>query len=307
MAAIIGFTAVILVMCWNMRNLKKEIYGFSDRLQECLEVMISGKELPNQETQRDSLWDKTYEKLGKLNHIWQNQCQSSMEEKRQIKELVSDLSHQTKTPLANIKIYQDILQNQDLDAAKRAEFLQKMREQTEKLDFLLQSMVKISRLETGIIEIHSKKERLCDTLGGALSAIVPKAEEKQIRLSAHCGEEIMVSHDRKWTEEAIFNILDNGVKYTQEGGSIHISVSVQEFFTKISIRDNGKGIAKERQAQIFSRFYREPEVCDVQGIGVGLYLARKILTLQNGYIEVRSEKGKGSEFRVFLPNELSHS
>ena len=121
-------------------------------------------------------------------------------------------------------------------------------------------------------------------------------------LRVSCDPDLLLNHDRKWTEEAIFNVLDNAVKYTDPKGSIEIQVIPQEIFTKISIRDNGKGILPERQAEIFTRFYREPEVHDNHGVGIGLYLTRKILELQNGYIEVRSEAGKGSEFCLYLPN-----
>lgn len=117
-----------------------------------------------------------------------------------------------------------------------------------------------------------------------------------------CDREIQIRHDGKWTEEAIFNLLDNGVKYTDAGGEIHIEVKVQEMFIQICIRDTGKGIAPERQAEIFTRFYREPEVHEQEGIGIGLYLARKIIELQKGYIEVKSEVGEGAEFRIYLLN-----
>ena len=132
----------------------------------------------------------------------------------------------------------------------------------------------------------------------------PRAEAKNNQIRVDCDENLAVSHDRKWTGEALFNILDNGVKYTGEGGKIDISVCRQEIFTKISITDNGKGIAPERQGRIFQRFYREPEIHDSEGIGIGLYLAREIITLQNGYIEVKSEAGCGSTFCVYLPNTL---
>ena len=110
-----------------------------------------------------------------------------------------------------------------------------------------------------------------------MGAVVPRAEAKKIQIRVDCDENLAVSHDRKWTGEALFNILDNGVKYTGEGGKIDISVCRQEIFTKISITDNGKGIAPERQGRIFQRFYREPEIHDSEGIGIGLYLARESL------------------------------
>lgn len=304
MAEIIAVVCLmaVLVMRHRMRMLKRDIYSFSDRLERCLDVMISGQDIENDNALQDSLWDKIYEKLRKLNHKWQGQNLLNQEEKRQMKELISDISHQTKTPIANIKMYLEILESEE-DSGQRTEFLDRLEGQTEKLDFLLQSMVKMSRLETGVIEISKQPASIYETLGQAVASVVPKAEQKGIRLYVDCDECLPAVHDRKWTEEAVFNILDNAVKYTPSGGDIHITVSVQEFFTKISVRDSGKGIAKDRQAQIFGRFYREPEVHDEEGIGVGLYLARKIITLQNGYIEVESEPGQGADFRIYLPND----
>lgn len=189
-----------------------------------------------------------------------------------------------------------------MDEKETAEFLNRMEQQTKKLDFLIQSMVKMSRLETGIIEIRKKDVSVYDTLYRAVSAIVPRAGKKQMKIYVDCEEDLTVSHDSKWTEEAVFNLLENAVKYTDAGGKIWISAKKEEFFTRISVKDTGKGIAKERQAEIFQRFYREPEVHDEEGIGVGLYLAREIISMQEGYIEVVSEAGAGAEFRIFLPN-----
>lgn len=186
---------------------------------------------------------------------------------------------------------------------KGQEFLRNLEGQIEKLDFLLQSMVKMSRLEAGSIVIKSEKQSLNQTLGQAVQEIVPFASKKQIDLFVDCKDSMFLHHDRKWTEEAIFNILDNAVKYTDPNGTIHICVVQQEMFTKIRIQDSGKGIPLERQAQIFTRFYREPEVHDISGIGIGLFLARKIIELQNGYIEVHSQVGQGSEFCIYLPND----
>lgn len=298
-----AFVLALFLMWWKMRCLKKDIYIFTQQLEKCLDEMSQGKDIGYLAEYRDSLWEKIYEKLWELERIWKKQSRKNVEEKQQLKELVSDISHQTKTPIANIKMYLEILENEEENPKKRGEFLGRLKEQTEKLDFLLQSMVKMSRLETGIIEIHMQESDIYSTLGGAVAAVVPKAEQKEIGLYVECPEGLMVCHDRKWTEEAVFNILDNAVKYTKPGGKIYITVSRQEFFTKLSIRDTGKGIALDRQAQIFGRFYREPEVHTQEGIGVGLYLARKIVTLQKGYIEVVSEVGKGAEFRIYLPNE----
>lgn len=294
--------ALILFMGCKLRQLKKDIFEYQDWLEQSLTDLAWGRELTKSQPLKDTLKGKTEGKLLRLSHIWQQKNEAAGKEQKKIKELISDISHQTKTPVANIKLYMEMLKS-ETDPEKLQEFLENIQSQTEKLDFLMESMIKMSRLETGIIEIKQEKSNLFSTLGNAVSAIVPKAEQKEITLSVDCGENVSVNHDTKWTQEAIFNLLDNGVKYTKTGGSISISVTPQEIYTKISIKDTGKGIAKERQAQIFTRFYREPEVHDQEGIGVGLYLARKIITLQKGYIEVRSQVDKGSEFLIYLPNQ----
>ncbi len=287
---------------WRVHCLKKEIYAFEERVENALDDIISGKGYEEEaEHAKDSLWGRCSEKLWRVNRIWTQKEEANLREKKQMKELISDISHQTKTPVANIKLYLEFLQEEELTPRGR-EFAEHLEGQTKKIEFLLQSMVKMSRLETGIIQIRKQQRRLYETIAEAASQIVPSAAKKQIELSVDCEEETEVRHDRKWTEEAIFNVLDNAVKYTGQGGRIHIRVRCQEVFTKISVQDSGKGIAPDRQAQIFSRFYREPEVHDQSGIGIGLYLARRILELQDGYIEVRSQMGEGSEFCLYLPN-----
>lgn len=281
---------------------RKEAELFADQVEEALDTILSGRELREpEEVTEDTLWGKCGEKFWQLSQVWNVKEADALREKKQMKSLISDISHQTKIPLANMKLYQEFLQEEEL-SEKGREFLRRMEEQTEKLDFLLQSMVKMSRLENGIIQIKKEKGKLQETLTAAVSQIVPAATQKEMTLHVDCKPDLLLNHDRKWTEEAIFNVLDNAVKYTDPKGNIEIQVIPQEIFTKISIRDNGKGILLERQAEIFTRFYREPEVHDNYGVGIGLYLTRKILELQNGYIEVRSEAGKGSEFCLYLPN-----
>ena len=166
----------------------------------------------------------------------------------------------------------------------------------------MQSMIKASRLETGVISLDRKIQPLYDTLAAALGGILLNAEKKTIQVRVDCPLDILLVHDKKWTSEALFNILDNAVKYTLAGGTILVSVQSWELYVKIDITDSGKGIAKNRQGMIFKRFYREKEVHDIEGIGIGLYLSREIITMQGGYIKVTSTVGNGSTFSVFLPH-----
>ena len=223
------------------------------------------------------------------------------EERRELQTLVSDISHQVKTPVANLKMVTDTLLAKPVTEQERQDFLQGIRSQTDKLEFLVQSMGKASRLETGAVTLEKKDAPLLDTLAQAMSGIVYGAEQKGISVEVQCPDDLRVSHDSKWTAEALFNLLDNAVKYTPAGGKISVCVERWEMYVKLDVTDTGKGIPESRQAAIFRRFYREEEVHDQPGVGIGLYLAREIVTRQGGYIKVASEVGRGSTFSVFLP------
>ena len=228
---------------------------------------------------------------------------SIAQERADLQELISDISHQVKTPIANLKMINSTLLENEVPVQKQKEFLTAQASQLDKLDFLMQAMIKTSRLETGVISLEKKSQPLYDTLAAALGGILLNAEKKQINVQVDCPENLVVSHDRKWTSEALFNILDNAVKYTPEGGQIRVSVESWEMYVKIDIADTGIGISEQHQGAIFKRFYREDIVHDVDGIGIGLYLAREIVTLQGGYIRVTSGVGRGSTFSVFLPRQ----
>ena len=186
---------------------------------------------------------------------------------------------------------------------QQKEFLQAAGSQLDKLDFLIQAMVKTSRLETGVITLEKKPAPITDTLTAALNSVLAPLEKKQITLSVNCPDDLTFSHDSRWTAEALYNILDNAVKYTPAYGRIRVNVQEWEMYFKIDISDTGRGIPEKEQAAIFKRFYRAKAVHDIDGIGIGLFLAREIITLQGGYILVASNVGCGSTFSVFLPRK----
>ena len=281
--------------------LRRKLVLFSDRLCETIDNMLDGASVPPQVYEEENLFYKINHRLVRLYEVMRENRESVAKERADLQELISDISHQVKTPIANLQMVNATLLEQSVTEEKRQEFLQASSGQLEKLDFLMQAMIKTSRLETGVISLDRKIQPLYDTLAAALGGILLNAERKHIHVSVDCPEDIILPHDRKWTSEALFNILDNAVKYTPAGGSIRVSVQSWEFYVKIDIADSGKGIAENRQGIIFKRFYRE-EVHDIEGIGIGLYLAREIITMQGGYIKVTSTVGCGSTFSVFLPH-----
>ena len=279
----------------------KRLSQFTSDLCQTMDSMISDGEEPARAEDRETIFARISYRLSRLYGILQENRRKVDEERRELQTLVSDISHQVKTPVANLKMVTDTLLAKPVTEQERRDFLQGIRSQTDKLEFLVQPMGKASRLETGAITLEKKDVPLLDTLAQAMSGIVYGAEQKGISVEVQCPDDLRVSHDSKWTAEALFNLLDNAVKYTPAGGKISVSVERWGMYVKLDVADTGKGIPESRQAAIFRRFYREEAVHDQPGVGIGLYLAREIVTRQGGYIKVTSEVGRGSTFSVFLP------
>ena len=223
-------------------------------------------------------------------------------QRESIQRLLSDISHQTKTPLANLRLYSSLLMEEELTPRQR-EQAQVILQQSEKLSFLIETLVKLSRLETDVLAVTPKSQPLSPLLERAASQAKAAAEQKGIALQLHLQQqaEMKALYDLRWTAEALGNLLDNAVKYTPPDGCIQVSATQYELFCRIDVRDNGIGVAEEEQAQIFGRFYRGRQVREQEGLGIGLYLAREIAQKQGGYLKLSSRPGQGSTFSLYLP------
>lgn len=221
------------------------------------------------------------------------------EEKDKIKTLIGDISHQTKTPIANLLLYAQLLGEQDLPLESKA-MTRALEGQGEKLQLLIEALVKTSRLETGVLALHPVEHPLQPLLEGAAAQVRPKAEGKGIALRLEPTGET-ARFDPKWTGEAVYNLLDNAVKYTPAGGRVTVEVTPYELFCRIDVTDTGIGVPEEEQPKLFGRFYRGQAAAEVEGVGIGLYLVRQIAAGQGGYVKVASVPGKGSTFSLFLP------
>ena len=221
------------------------------------------------------------------------------EQKDQISALISDISHQTKTPVANLQLYAQLLSEQPLTPQGK-DCAAAISAQADKLQTLIEALVKTSRLETGILTLHPQPGQIAPVVERAVAQYGPKASEKDITLTARQTEGSAV-FDPKWTEEAVCNLLDNAVKYTPSGGAVAVEVKNYELFSAIRVTDTGPGISEEDQAKIFGRFYRAQGTWQTEGVGIGLYLTRQIAEKQGGYVKVESTPGQGSTFSLFLP------
>lgn len=304
--ALYGLLVSITFICvgiFFLRFFQKRLSEFTNSLCRTLDDMMNGSERPFTDLEAETSLARISHRLERLYNIMQINRHKAEEEKADLQSLLSDISHQTKTPISNLKMINDTLLTRRMTEEQQKEFLQAAGSQLDKLDFLIQAMVKTSRLETGVITLEKKPAPFTDTFTAALNSVLAPLEKKQITLSVNCPDDLTFSHDSRWTAEALYNILDNAVKYTPAYGRIRVNVQEWEMYFKIDISDTGRGIPEKEQAAIFKRFYRAKAVHDIDGIGIGLFLAREIITLQGGYILVASNVGCGSTFSVFLPRK----
>jgi len=220
-------------------------------------------------------------------------------EKVRIQSLLTDLSHQIKTPAANVLLYAQLLAEQSLAEEGRT-CAAALEAQAEKLRALTEVLTRLSRLETGILDLHPVPGALDPMLAEAAAQFAPRAAEKGVVLTVvPSGAEAVF--DPKWTGEAVCNLLDNAVKYTPAGGAVTVGAAVYELFCRVRVADTGPGVPEEERSKIFRRFYRAPGAREQEGVGVGLYLAREIAQGQGGYLKVDPAEGGGAVFSVFLP------
>ena len=226
-------------------------------------------------------------------------------EEQETKSLITDISHQLKTPVASLKMSYEIEDSTELSAEETEEFRRKEREDVERLEHLLQAFTQMSKLETGMIRLKPEKAGVKATLARAVAGAYAKAVDKNISIETEEFTDVAVVHDPGWTAEAIGNVLDNGVKYAPAGTCISIRVSELVSYVMIEVEDEGPGIPAEEQPRIFQRFYRgkAEAVRKAEGSGVGLYLTRRILEEQGGTVCVKNGRTGGSKFVITLPKE----
>lgn len=288
-------TLIILLSSIAYRIRARKLYANLDRM---LEQAMAG-------TLRETDFDESlHSALETKFHNYLTASEASADnvkaERARIKELISDISHQTKTPISNILLYTELMSEQELPESA-GEYVQSLTAQTTKLRFLIDSLVKMSRLESGVFTLTPKYAPLAPMFDKLQTQFAMPAERKGLSLTFEVTD-VCAFYDEKWTLEAVGNIIDNAVKYTEQGG-ITIKAVSYELFSCIQISDTGIGIPEEELPKIFTRFHRSPDVHDEEGVGIGLYLSREIISREGGYIKVDSRVGKGSVFHVYLRSE----
>lgn len=306
---VILILAVCLVLClialiagtgyflWQWRKMDRILDDFSKAQTEAAEQNLS--------YYSDIAETRESRVISQLRNILNNtryKERRAVEDKEQVMELISDLAHQFKTPLANIVMDVELIQDSVQEEDKCNEFLCHAKKQADKLQWLMADLLKASRLENGMIRFEARNTGIKETIAMALGTVYAQASAKSIELAVEEFRDFTLYHNPKWTAEAMANILENAVKYSPGHSSIRITLTKLDIYTKIMVSDEGIGIPESEYNSIFKRFYRGKEVEQQEGSGLGLYLAQLILQCEKGYITVSSKVGQGSSFSLFLLN-----
>lgn len=290
--AIVCILMAFILMGWNLYHTKKTFNAIEEVVDSAIDGSFSERIFD--ESRISSLETKLADYLSAS---WVT-SHNIEEEKNRMNTMISDISHQTKTPIANLLLYSELLGEQELGEVER-EYVRALYLQAEKLRFLIDSLMKLSRLENGILTVNVKRAKLQPLLESVQQQFLSVAAEKGLFLEFEPSTEEAI-FDPKWTNEALCNLVDNAIKYTRQGG-VKVFVTAYELFTCIQVADTGVGICEEEQSKVFARFFRSANVSEEEGVGIGLYLTRKIITDQGGYIKLTSKVGEGSTFALFLP------
>ena len=243
-----------------------------------------------------------YDKLKELGYYFSNLKERLKQEENSTKALITDISHQLKTPLASIRMSHELSLSSDLSEEERQSFMETETQEILKMEALLDELVKLSRLENSMIQIKCEKCSIKKTISEAVSQIYIKAHAKNIEICVDMENDVETLHDHKWTVEALVNILENAVKYSAQGTTVNIYVSCLVNHVLIQVEDEGIGIPEGEVHEIFKRFYRGSNTKDIvkEGAGVGLYLARSIIEQQGGSIVAKRKNGNGTIFQIML-------
>ncbi len=282
---------------FQRKRRKKELEKISDDLAR----IIDKKQLAKPSEYTDDLISKIDHQTFRVQTMTEQYEETLKNDREEIKNLIAQIAHQLRTPLTNMGAYLEFLE-EDLEEEERRTYTQAVKSSWEKIYFLTESFIKMSRLQGKVIQIQKEQADISSTLTRAVGQIQKKAEEKQIKVKLEGGKEINYAHDENWICEAVFNLLDNAVKYSKKGTTVRAGAEKNEMFLRIWVCDEGIGISPGEENKVFQRFYRGDNAAGVEGFGLGLFLTREIVLKHGGFMRIKREK-TGTTVEIYLPRE----
>ncbi|MDD3392389.1 MAG: HAMP domain-containing sensor histidine kinase [Bacilli bacterium] len=286
---------LILVYYFYMKKNSKKIKQINEYMYQVLNGNYTLDIREYEEGEISILKNDIY----KITTILKEQTEKSDDDKKHLESVLSDISHQLKTPLTSMYVINDLLSKDDIDAKVKKDFLTKNKKQLERIEWLVSSLLKMSRLDSGSVELKKEKINLETLINDAIEPLRIPIELKKQTIIVKIDQNIFVNIDYYWTLEALINIIKNAHEHTNQNGLITIEATDNHIFTQISISDNGNGISKEDLPHIFERFYKSKN-SSKDSIGIGLNMTKTIINKQNGDIKVTSKVLEGTTFYIKL-------
>jgi len=302
LAIVIVSGAAVLLCCAAVAACLLYIRKTYNSVDSVLDRILARDEIVREKITGEDRISKLAHKASRIMDIYISEAVQTTEEKEIIQGFISDMAHQMKTPLAGISMYADLLIEGDTTPEEQQEFYTRIKSSTDNLQWMMESLIKMSRLEVGAIQLSPVCQSIKQTISDSITSVLAAASKKNIDISVKDFDDMPSLHDKRWTQEAFANVLENAVKYSDEGGKIHIAVERLPMYTKIIITDYGIGIDKNDWHKIFKRFYRGKNAKSADGAGLGLYLVTLIMEKQGGYVMVDSIVGEYTAFSLYLQN-----
>lgn len=295
----IVFLMVLLTYVWY-RRLREKVNTTMEQVDATIDGLIHHRRPQYFSETEDSLLGKFQSEILQLHDMLTSYESKEKELRESLSGSISDLVHQINTPITNIRMYSGFLQDGGLTDEEQRQFAIKIQKQADKLSWLGEGFAKVSRMESGIISLQPEVQKILPILLRAIDQVTLKAQEHGNEIALEGDQKQDAYLDAKWTEEVFYNLLDNAVKYSDEGSRIVAAMTRYEMYVRVDVRNRGLKIEKEEYPKVFQRFYRSGQVQEQEGVGLGLYLAREIVRGQQGYMKVgRNEVGE-TVFSVFL-------
>lgn len=293
MVLAVSLVMEVVIAVWRERKQENQISA----LIRYLTLVQDRLQLPELETIKEGNLGILQSEIYKVVALLRETYSTERQQKKFLADMLSDISHQIKTPLTAISVMTEVLEQPELENEKRLEYIAKIEKQVNKITWLIRNLLTLSRLEADVLMLKQETVNVCEMLEQIQDTFEIMAEVKQVALQIEADQEIVMLCDRHWTTEAISNIVKNCIEHTREGGSVKLSVTQDNLATHIHIVDNGEGIAKEDLPHIFERFYKAA-LSSSDSIGIGLAMAKEIVQKQDGVIKVESEIGRGTKFHI---------
>ena len=296
---LLALLLVGLYLLWA--DQQKEYQSELGEISIWLDDLLQKKDISYYSVQKDTLAAKILSQLQRVQKMYGGIATLVENERDGIKKLLAEIAHQLRTPLSNMETYLALLEDNSIGDAEKETYIKAVEKSENKLHFLIEKFIVAARLENQIIQIHKCDSNLKETVAQAVFQVRKKAEEKYINIVIQ-GEDAdkKVLHDRNWLCEAIYNLLDNSIKYSPMSMDIIVKLTSNEMFSEICVEDNGIGIKKGEENKIFQLYYRGTNISNQEGYGMGLFIAREIVQKHDGFIKVK-RKNSGLTMSIVLP------